>query len=138
MLQNKGKHVKNTETQAVMIRLRSPLVEQQSLDVILVGPFCCSVNLKNIFNWSSTQAQSQNHNYADSNLHNVSFNEYCNLYIIRCVFIKSVRGFIYYPFQNLYSMYNLCFETYVTNPLSNQYNITNNQHFSWRFFPFFV
>lgn len=79
----------------------------------------------NIFN--STPRRRRSHgqrNYTSPTLHDVSINDLLP-FIQKPLGIHHIRTKLYsLPLSKLHSLFNLCLETTVTNPHSNQYKLT--------------
>ena len=91
---------------------------------ILSSPSCNSVNVMNIFNSTPRRRRSHGHrHYTSTSLHDVSIND-----LLPCIQkplgIHHIRTKLYsLPLSKLHSLFNLCLESTVTNPHSNQYKL---------------
>ena len=91
---------------------------------ILSSPSCNSVNVMNIFNSTPRRRRSHGHrHYTSPSLHDVSINDLLP-FIQKPLGIHHIRTKLYsLPLSKLHSLFNLCLESTVTNPHSNQYKL---------------
>ena len=92
---------------------------------ILSSPSCSSVNVMNIFNSNPRRTRSHGHcHYRSPTLHDVSINDLLP-FIQKPLCVHHIRTKLNsFTLSKLRSLFNLCFETTVTNPHANKYKLT--------------